>query len=138
MSLTHLYTIMCDDVRTENNGKLIVIGVYTPNIGVPMLPMGFGKLSFVVAFTSDIVARHQMRAQIRHLETGHVLGELMGMITHATPGFGIGVLQFPNVIVTQAGRYNLILNIEGRTDPLVHDFEVILQMAQQLPAQALL
>lgn len=137
MALTHLYTLLCDDVRVENNGKLILIGVYLPHIVVPMLPMGFSTLSFVVAFNSDTASRHQMRAQIRHLETGHGLGELMGMITHVGPGFGVAVLKFPNVIITQAGRYNMLLTLEGRTEPLVFDFEVILQAVQpfQAPVQ---
>src|SRR5260370_118196 len=29
MAFTHRYTLMCDEVRVENNGKLIIIGMYT-------------------------------------------------------------------------------------------------------------
>lgn len=134
MPLTHEYTLLCDDVRREDNGKLLLIGMYTPNILVPMLPIGFPGLSFVMGFTSDGPARHQMRAQLRHLETGHSLGELIGMLHHAQPGLGVGVLKFPNVIFTMAGRYNLVVTLEGLTDPVVFDFDVILQVPIQPPA----
>ena len=32
MAMKHLYTLMCDEVRVENNGKLMIIGVYTPDM----------------------------------------------------------------------------------------------------------
>ena len=28
MAITHKFTLMCDDVRREDNGKLLLIGVY--------------------------------------------------------------------------------------------------------------
>lgn len=133
MPLTHEYTLLCDDVRREDNGKLILIGLYTPHIVIPMLPMGFPSLSFVIAFTSDGPARHQIRAQLRHLETGHSLGELMGMLQHAQAGLGVGVLRFPNLIFTQAGHYNLVVTVEGLSDPIIFDFDVILHIAIQPP-----
>ncbi len=28
MPITHQYTILCDEVRREDNGKLLVVGMY--------------------------------------------------------------------------------------------------------------
>jgi len=129
------FTILCDDIRVENTGKFILIGVYTPHIVIPTLPFGFSTLCFFTGFTSDAPARYQIRAQLRHLETGHVVGELIGMMQHAAPGLGTGVIKFPNVIFNQGGRYNFILTIEQHPEPFVYDFDVILQAAQLPPAQ---
>ncbi|MBL8658325.1 MAG: hypothetical protein JNM75_01065 [Rhodospirillales bacterium] len=30
--------VLCDDVRIENNGKIILIGVYSGNVAVPVTP----------------------------------------------------------------------------------------------------
>jgi hypothetical protein len=134
MPLIHKYSLLCDDVRVESNGKFIVIGVYTPNIHVPTLPFALPTLCFFTGFTSDTPGRYQMRAQLRHLETGHVLGELLGMIEQG-PGIGVFALRFPNVIFNQGGRYNLVLTIEHHPDPFIVDFDVILQVPQPLLPQ---
>jgi len=39
-------TLICDDLRVEQSGKLILIGVYTPNIIVPQIPFTFPGLAF--------------------------------------------------------------------------------------------
>jgi hypothetical protein len=41
------YVIFCEDVRREDNGKDIIIGVFTDNIIVPLLPT-FMRLAFWV------------------------------------------------------------------------------------------
>lgn len=40
--------IFCDDIRTENNGKLIAIGIYSDNMSVPSFPFN-GTMSFLIA-----------------------------------------------------------------------------------------
>lgn len=45
------YAIICDDVRVEDNGKLILIGVYSDEILVPRFPMAI-SLTFWVEFES--------------------------------------------------------------------------------------
>ena len=37
--------LLCDDVRVENNGKEIAIGIYTGAISVPTFPIVFGNLA---------------------------------------------------------------------------------------------
>ena len=50
MPLNHKYTLVCDDVRREDNGKLIVVGMYTPGITLPKFPFRLSKLTFVSYF----------------------------------------------------------------------------------------
>lgn len=47
MALTHRYTLVCEDIRQENTGKWIVIGLYTHNIACPQLPFRLPSLSFL-------------------------------------------------------------------------------------------
>ncbi len=39
MAFTEKFTIMCDEVRKEDNGKLLILGMYIKSIIVPQLPM---------------------------------------------------------------------------------------------------
>ena len=41
------FVLMCDDVRQEKNGKLIIIGMYIENIGALKVPIQLPTLSFV-------------------------------------------------------------------------------------------
>lgn len=48
--------LLCDDVRTENNGKLILIGVYLGAVGVKSFPLNFRPvvyLEFEPGFKND-------------------------------------------------------------------------------------
>lgn len=45
------YAIVCDDIRQEISGKLIVIGLYTSNIGVPYYPFTT-RLNLLIAVRS--------------------------------------------------------------------------------------
>jgi hypothetical protein len=45
------YVLLCDDVRTEDNGKHILIGLYTEGIRLPE-----GKTAFVAPLTFFVVA----------------------------------------------------------------------------------
>jgi len=44
------YTIFCDDVRQENNGKQIFIGVYNADMVVESLPALLPSFSFVIRY----------------------------------------------------------------------------------------
>ena len=39
MAITHHYTLVCEDVRVENNGKFLILGLFTPDIVVPQIPL---------------------------------------------------------------------------------------------------
>ena len=38
MPLNQKYILVCDDVRREDTGKQLIIGLYTPNVVVTQLP----------------------------------------------------------------------------------------------------
>lgn len=46
MAVTHRFTIICDDTRREDNGKLILLGMYVGTITVPHLIPLFPVVKF--------------------------------------------------------------------------------------------
>ena len=132
MPLIHQYTLVCDEVRLENNGKLIVIGLYTPDIFVPQFPFAFPSLTFLQAFMSDQAGQFQFRARIQHLESGQGLAQAMGTINVRQPGFAASVLRFGNLTVTRDGVYNLIVNVDPQPDPITVSFNIGLQARTQI------
>jgi hypothetical protein len=47
--ITQKYILMCDEVRQEINGKLFIIGLYTPDMAVPQIPYAIPSLTFFMA-----------------------------------------------------------------------------------------
>jgi hypothetical protein len=48
------YTIFCDDLRREANGKALYIGVYAGSIIVPFIPIGLTSLVAMVIYRERI------------------------------------------------------------------------------------
>jgi len=137
MALTHRYTIMCDEVRIENNGKFILLGVYTPNITVPQLPFVLSSLTFFQVLDSDRPVTLSSRFRLQHLETGRTIAQGMGQINWQRPGMGINALRLANVPLIAVGTYNFVLEIDGEREPFIFPFDVMLNvMAGFQPRQA--
>lgn len=135
MPFTHKYTLVCDEVRQENNGKLIVIGLYTDKMVAPQIPFPLPALSFLYTFDADEPGDFQFRARLENLETGNVLAQAMGAIQVARPGTAVSVLGFRNINLERIGTYTMSLNIDGEENPITTSIEVILQ-PQQPPHRA--
>jgi len=76
MALTNKYTLICDDVRQENTGKLIVIGIYAGVVGVPQIPATFPTgLTFFQGWESDRPGKIDLKIKIQHLESGQIIIE---------------------------------------------------------------
>ena len=133
MPLTHKYTLVCDEVRQENNGKLIVIGLYTDKMAVPQIPFQLPALSFLYTFDAD-PGDSQFRAKLENMETGSVLAQAMGVIQAVRPGTAVSVLGFRNINLERIGTYTMSLNIDGEEKPITTSIEVMLQ--PQPPPQA--
>lgn len=135
MAITHKYTLMCDEVRQENNGKFIVIGLYTPNMSVPQIPFTIPFLTFFMFVTADRPGNSAIRFRLERLDTGQRLVEGMGMMGVRAAGPGatpirIGPLQFQ-----APGGYNFVVEIDGERDPIITSFEIMLAQPQQIMPQ---
>jgi len=132
MAVNHTFTILCDDVRREDNGKLIVLGMYMGTIAVPMLPMVMPTLTVLALFTGDRPEQWSWRMAIQHLERGKTLVEARGFANVQQPGPGAMPVKFGGVRFDAAGAYNIVLHLEGQREPIE-----LLQFAVMLAPQML-
>ena len=103
-----LNVILCDEVRREDNGKLLVIGMYLGAVLVPRLPFRMPRLSFFLKWETR-----------GSLPAGDF--RLVGPSKDAVGGFGMRLEQQPesvapvfyttftleNVQLSEAGTYSL-------------------------------
>ena len=130
MAITEKLTIICDEVRREDNGKLLILGMYIKSIVVSQLPAVLPSLTFFQLLEADRPGMWNMKVKIQHLETGRPILQAGGVINAAQPGAVVSVLRFPNVPLIAVGPYNFSMEIEDHREPLIVPFEVILNIPQ--------
>jgi hypothetical protein len=130
MAITHQYTLLCDDVRPEINGKLILIGLYVPDIVVQQLPILLPTLNFVQFLRIDDPGQYPFRAKIQHLESGRELGQAIGTLNVVRAGLVINAMRFGNMLLDRAGTFSFIVTFDNQPEEIIHSFEVILHATQ--------
>jgi hypothetical protein len=135
MAFKHKYTLICDEVRQENTGKLLVIGLYLDNMGVSQIPFMLPSLTFLFAFENDRLGDYPFRAKLENLESGKVLAQAMGVLQVLRPGTAINILGFRNISIDRIGTYTMSLTMDGERDPVTASIEVVLQAQLLNPPQ---
>ena len=132
MAMKHLYTIMCDEVREEKNGKLMIIGMYTPDMSVPQIPFQVRTLTFFTVVESDVPGDFAFRMKLCHLETGKAIMEANGGIQIKRPGKCTLIAPLPSIQFQAVGPYTFSVNLtETKETLLVHQFSVLLRIPKQ-------
>ena len=132
MAMKHLYTFMCDEVRVENNGKLMIIGMYTPDMSVPQIPFLVRTLTFFTSVESDVPGDFAFRMKLSHLETGKAIMEANGGIQIQRPGVGTMIVPLPSVQFQAVGPYTFSVDLtEARETLFVFQFSVLLRIPKQ-------
>lgn len=131
MALTQKYSIMCDEVRQENNGKFLVIGMYVDAITVPQLPATLPSLTFFNWLLVDRLGAYTLRVKIESAETGRVLAQAPLLIdigqAPKLPANTFIMPRFANVTFETAGGYTFTVTVEGDAEPVVlMPFDVLL------------
>jgi hypothetical protein len=131
MAITSRYVLMCDEVRQEITGKLILLGLYTPDIGVAQVPVLLPSLTFVCGLESDRPGNFPIRFGLQHLDSGQEVLQGMGAAGFQRPGFAPAILPMRNLTLGQVGTYVFSLTIDAQRDPITSSFNVtIAQMPQ--------
>ena len=134
MAITHKYTILCDQVRREDNQKWILLGVYEDTMGLPQLPAQLLGLTFFMRLESDRVGNWNANIRLEHLETGQRLFEGMAVLNFQRPAAGMVPVTIPPFQLQAVGTYNFVMEIQGQeNDPIIHSFSVQLQQTINLP-----
>lgn len=130
MAITHKYTLICDDVRQENTGKLILIGVYTGILSTTQLPFVMPNgLTFFSSWESDRPGIFDLKLKLQHLETGQTLIEARGGMQFKQPGNAVAPMKLGPLQFSAVGAYNLVIEIEGQREPIIIDFAVQLNLS---------
>jgi hypothetical protein len=125
MAITAKYILVCDDFRREDNGKFIIIGLYTPDMLVPQIPFAMPTLTFFMNLESERPGNFTFRIKIQHQDTGNILGQGMGMIPVLNPQQPIIMpVKIGGIIFNAPGLYGISLEIDGQQDPIVTTFNL--------------
>lgn len=133
MAAKHLYSIICDDVRREDNGKLLILGMYLGTIVVPGLPTALPTFTLLTFFEDERPGEWNWKAtlQFQSLERNRTLAEIRGFAKF-NPGQGVLPLKFVGLRFDDSGLYHVVVEIDGGRDPFaVIPFNVLLPT--QLP-----
>jgi hypothetical protein len=119
------FSIMCDEVRMENNGKFLIIGMYTPDMSVTQLPFVVPVLTFLFWLEGRIPGNYQFNARLTHLESGTVVTQAMGAFGLVKPGPGLAPIRLVGVQFSQPGPYTFSLQVQNEEE-ILHNFVVLL------------
>ena len=126
MAWEHKYTLLCDDIRREDNGKLIVLGLYFGVITVPQFPAILPSLTVLSVFNADRPGNSPFTIRIQRLENGRTVLEAQGFAPVQQPGPVVMPIKFAPVRIDEGGGYTITTEVSGQTGQLVSDFAVML------------
>jgi hypothetical protein len=132
MAFRHKYTLVCDEVRQENNGKFFIIGLYTGPIVVTQFPAPLG-LTFAHFLEADRPGMYSAKLRAEHLETGRRLVDGHAQIVVSVPGTMLAPVRVP-LQIEAAGAYHFVLEIEGESVPIITPFMLTLGRMGPSPA----
>lgn len=100
--------VLCDDIRTERNNKLIMVGVYTADLLVPKFP---ANMRLALYFTVQGAPAGQHEFEVRIIATGSNSG-ISGTVDVANPQDPIIVVTPPvPVVFPKAGKLKVDFKI---------------------------
>jgi hypothetical protein len=130
---------VCDDVRVEQFGKLILIGFYGVGLSIPRLPVTLPKLSFLAQFA---YFTEQFSVSVRLMTPSNtVLLEASEMAVYVRKDTGIPTefrqnylfFQLVPMPLNEQGVYKVFFKFSGTPEILVN-FYVGLQNASETPS----
>ncbi len=125
MTITEKYIIMCDDFRREDNGKLILLGMYMDTINVPALPFPLPTLTFFCVLNCDRPGNFRFSFKLKHEEGGNQpLVEGMGQAPVIDPRQPMVMpVKMVGIQINAPGLYTFSLEFDGQA-PIVSTFTV--------------
>jgi len=124
MPITAKYILICDDVRREDNGKIIIVGMYIQDMIVPQLPFTMPTLAFFLNLESDRPGNFSFQFKLQHQESGTLIAQGMGMAPVNIPHAPIIMpVKIGNILFKQEGLYSFGIEFERET-PIVASFAI--------------
>ncbi len=125
MTITHNFTVICEDFRMEMSGKFILIGVFANGLSTPQLPFPVPGLTFFQSFGADETGiSRKFTATLRQLDNGAVLAKVNGQIQASIPAPIIMPIKLQNLRFMSFGTYTWSFEVEGQ-EPFLTEFPVL-------------
>lgn len=128
------YTILCDDVRREDNGKLIFLGVYLPDVIVTQIPLVIPQLVFFQLLEWPMAGHFTLHSSLDCLSDEGVGLVVTGVsvVQVERPMVAAHGIRFGNVNIQRSGDYVYRLFFENKQDVVAeYKFKVLLPPAIQ-------
>jgi hypothetical protein len=126
VAITSNYILTCDDVRREDNGKAIILGLYLPDIAVPQIPIVMPTLTFFCNLASDRPGNFRMTFRLRDEGSGRSIAEGFAALPVIDPTMPvICPIKIGNVQISSPGLYSFSLEFDGQA-PIATTFNVLL------------
>jgi hypothetical protein len=125
VTITEKFIIMCDDVRREDNGKIIILGMYFTEMNVPQLPFPLPSLTFFCVLESDRPGTFRFSFKLMQEEGGaQPVAQGMGEAPVIDPLQPVVMpIKMVGVQLNAAGLYTFSLEFDGLA-PIVKTFTV--------------
>jgi len=102
--------LVCDDIRIENNGKLILTGVYSDSIIVPELPCTVPSLSFFIRCSES---PRVLKVGL-HEPSGQLLKEtVVGSAENESVAF---IVYIKNLPLQMEGEYQVVMQDDSHPE----------------------
>lgn len=104
------YALLCDDVRREDNGKLLIVGAYGSTVKIPQFP-AMVCFSLLISFTASKAGTFHF--DLESLLDGDIVNQGNGTILIDTLGRGLsGVGPLP-CSISKPGLLEFRVRVEG-------------------------
>lgn len=123
MALSHKYTLLCDEVRQENTGKFIILGLYTPDIVVPAVPLVLQAMTFFNLLETDAAGKFDFAITLT--SKTEQLAMAGGQAAANQPGMIALPFRFGPVQLKVDGDYLFTLESPSLPAKVEHRFRVV-------------
>ena len=123
VKITLRHILISDDVRTENNGKLLLIGLYSREMDTQRLPLII-PLAFTVGVLIEGDGAFALTGKLTRPASGEELLTFEATGKTRKSGAGYVPFKFPSVTFKDAGIYEVSVCVKGQEERLAETFEV--------------
>lgn len=118
------YVIVCDEVRFENNGKEIILGVYSDGVIVPSVPISLKVMTFRIVVDVDGRAFETVSFELRGTE-GNVGAHISGDAPATLVGQKEGkfLFELPGITLQSEGTKTIWFSLDSNLEQ-VGEFDV--------------
>ena len=123
--------LLCDEVRQEDNGKFIAIGIYRGSVQFSKFPTGKG---FTVLFQiKDMKPAENYSLGFKVLVGGKKIQEIAGTLTNTSPGIEWLPVQINAVEFTEETNLKIYAKVDEQRWKTILEIPIVIKSANPNP-----